>query len=130
VERPQAHGKASRHRRQWRRESATDATLDIQRSALYVARVIASFAGKKTEALFRDEDVAAFRAFERSARRKLLLLHRAKSLGDLAALPGNRLEALKGDRAGQHSIRINDRWRICFVWDNGQAHRVEIVDYH
>ena len=102
----------------------------MQRATLYVARVIVSFACKKTEALFRDEDVAAFRAFERSARRKLLLLHRANTLGDLAALPGNRLEALKGDRAGQHSIRINEQWRICFVWHKGQAYCVEIVDYH
>jgi toxin HigB-1 len=92
--------------------------------------VIESFRCKRTEALFRDEEVLSFRAFERSARRKLLILHRAKSLGDLAALPGNRLEALKGDRAGQHSIRINDRWRICFVWRDGAAQRVEIVDYH
>lgn len=59
-----------------------------------------------------------------------MLLHRARTLSDLAALPGNRLEALKGDRAGQHSIRINARWRICFVWDDGDAHEVEIVDYH
>jgi proteic killer suppression protein len=80
--------------------------------------------------LFRDQEVPSFRAFERSARRKLLLLHRAKSLRDLAALPGYRLEALKRDRVGQHSIRINDQWRLCFVWSDGGAHRVEIVDYH
>ncbi len=72
----------------------------------------------------------AFRAFERTARRKLLLLHRAATLLDLAALPGNRLEALKGDRAGQHSIRINDQMRLCFVWQEGDAFDVEIVDYH
>jgi toxin HigB-1 len=92
--------------------------------------VIESFRCKRTEALFGDEDVPAFRAFERPARRKLLLLHRALSLGDLAALPGNRLEKLRGDRAGQCSIRINDRWRICFVWRDGNAQQVEIVDYH
>lgn len=92
--------------------------------------MVESFRCKKTEALFQDRDVPVFRAFERPARRKLLLLHRAKSLRDLAALPGNRLEALKGDRAGQHSIRINDRWRLCFVWRDGNAHQVEIVDYH
>jgi len=92
--------------------------------------VIASFRDKRTEALFADEDVPAFRAFERVARRKLLLLHRALSLGDLGATPGNRLEALKGNRAGQRSIRINDQWRLCFIWRDGDAHQVEIVDYH
>lgn len=92
--------------------------------------MITSFRGKKTEALFNDDDVAACRAFERVARRKLLLLHRAASLDDLAATPGNRLEALKGSRKGQHSIRINDQWRLCFIWRDGDAHQVEIVDYH
>ena len=92
--------------------------------------MIRSFRDKKTEALFNDEVVPAFRAFERVARRKLLLVHHAKSLGDLAATPGNRLEALKGDRWGQHSIRINEQWRLCFVWQDGDANQVEIVDYH
>jgi len=92
--------------------------------------VIASFRDQKTEALFNDKDVPAFRAFERVARRKLLLVHRALLLGDLAATPGNRLEALKGSRKGQHSIRINDQWRLCFIWRDGDAHQVEIVDYH
>ena len=80
--------------------------------------------------LFGDEAVPRFRAIERIARRKLLYLHRARSLQDLRVPPGNRLEALKGDRKGQHSIRINDRWRICFVWTEGDAFDVEIVDYH
>jgi len=80
--------------------------------------------------LFGDEAVSRFRAIERIARRKLLYLHRARSLQDLRVPPGNRLEALKGDRKGQHSIRINDRWRICFVWTEGDAFDVEIVDYH
>jgi toxin HigB-1 len=62
--------------------------------------------------------------------RKLLQLHNARSLNDLRAPPGNRLEALSGKRKGQHSIRINDQWRVCFVWEDGDAHRVEIVDYH
>ena len=92
--------------------------------------MIRSFRSKDTEALFADLDVLRFRAFERIARRKLLYLHRARSLQDLRVPPGNRLEALKGDRKGQHSIRINDRWRICFVWTRGDAHDVEIVDYH
>ena len=62
--------------------------------------------------------------------RKLNLLDAANDLTDLRLLPGNRLEALKGDRAGQHSIRVNDRWRVCFVWKNGNAYDVEVVDYH
>jgi len=69
-------------------------------------------------------------AVERPARRKLLYLHRAQTLRDLMAPPGNRLEALKGDRKGQHSIRVNDQWRICFRWSDGHAYDVEIVDYH
>ena len=64
------------------------------------------------------------------ARRKLRILNNAASLDDLRAPPGNRLEALKGNRRGQYSIRINDQWRICFRWQNGDAHEVEIVDYH
>lgn len=92
--------------------------------------VIRSFRSKATEALFNDEDVARFRAIERPARRKLLYLHRARLLLDLRVPPGNQLEALKGDRKGQHSIRINDRWRICFRWTEGGPHDVEIVDYH
>ena len=92
--------------------------------------MIRSFRCKKTEALFHDREVRAFRAFQRVARRRLLLLHRAGSIHDLRVPPGNRLEALKGDRSGQHSIRINGQWRICFVWRNGDAHQVEIVDYH
>ena len=66
----------------------------------------------------------------RVAHRKLLQVHHARSLRDLQAPPGNRLEALRGDRAGQHGIRINDQWRICFRWSQGDAHDVEIVDYH
>ena len=92
--------------------------------------MIKSFRSKKTEKLFDDEDVPAYRACERPARRKLLLLHRAKTLQDLATLPGNRLEALRGDRTGQHSLRINRQWRICFAWRDGDAYQVEITDYH
>jgi toxin HigB-1 len=66
----------------------------------------------------------------RIGNRKLLQLHNARSLHDLRAPPGNRLEALAGDRRGQHSIRINDQWRVCFVWDDGDAYEVEVVDYH
>lgn len=92
--------------------------------------MVRSFRGKNTEALFNDQPVLRFRSIERVARRRLLYLHRAARLDDLRVPPGNRLEALRGDRAGQHSIRINDQWRICFVWKNGDAFNVEIVDYH
>ena len=80
--------------------------------------------------MFHDVPVPRFHAFERQARRKLLYLHRARVLQDLRVPPGNRLEALKGDRRGQHSIRINERWRVCFRWEEGDAYDVEIVDYH
>jgi proteic killer suppression protein len=92
--------------------------------------MIRSFRESRTEALFNDQDVPRFRAIERVARRKLLYLHQAQRLEDLRVPPGNRLEALKGDRRGQHSIRINDQWRICFRWKEGEVFDVEIVDYH
>ena len=92
--------------------------------------MIRSFRCRDTQRLANDEDVRRFRAFERVARRKLELLASASKLDDLRAPPGNRLEALRGDRAGQHSIRINDQWRICFRWASGDAWDVEIVDYH
>ena len=69
-------------------------------------------------------------AIERIAQRKLALLHRARGLADLRVPPGNRPERLKGDRAGRYSIRINDQWRVCFRWKDGDARDVEIVDYH
>jgi toxin HigB-1 len=93
-----------------------------------VARHI--LADKRTEALFRRETPPEFRAIDTVAHRKLDILDAATRLADLRAPPGNRLEALKGDREGQHSIRINDQWRICFVWSEGGAELVEIVDYH
>ena len=92
--------------------------------------MICSFRDSKTEALFNDVDVPAFHAFERVARRKLLFLHRVRNLDDLRVPPDNRLEALKGNRKGQYSIRINDQWRICFRWKEGDAFDVEITDYH
>jgi proteic killer suppression protein len=92
--------------------------------------MIASFCGKEAEALFNDLPVARLRAVERQARRKLLYLNAANALDELRQPPSNRLEALKGDRKGQYSIRINDQWRICFRWQDGNAHDVEIVDYH
>lgn len=92
--------------------------------------MIRNFADKDTGRLFQDERVRRFQAFERQARRKLLLLDAASNLDDLKVPPGNNLEALSGDRKGQHSIRINKQWRICFRWDAGDALDVEIVDYH
>lgn len=91
--------------------------------------MIKSFKGKAAKALFDGEDVKALRAVARAAHRKLDMLDAAVTLDDLRNPPGNRLEALKGDRKGQHSIRINDQYRICFVWNDGAEH-VEIVDYH
>jgi len=92
--------------------------------------LIRSFQYRETEALFRDHPVPRFQAIERVARRKLLFLDAAKRLEDLRVPPGNRMEALKGNRAGPHSIRINGQRRICFVWRDHEAHDVEIVDYH
>jgi proteic killer suppression protein len=92
--------------------------------------VIRSFRSRDTEALFRDQPVPRFRGIERVARRKLLYLSAVRRLVDLRVPPGNHLEALKADQVGQHSIRINDRWRICFAWRDGEADDVEIVDYH
>jgi len=92
--------------------------------------MIRSFRCRDTERLANDQTVRRFRAFERVARRKLELLPSAKDLLDLRVPSGNRLEALVGDRAGQYSIRVNDQWRICFRWANGNAYDVEIVDYH
>ena len=92
--------------------------------------MIRSFRGGEAGKLFNDEFSRKYQAIERPAQRKLTALDEAETLQDLAALPGNRLEALKGDRKGQHSIRINDRYRICFAWADGYAPDVEIVDYH
>ena len=91
--------------------------------------MIRSFSCRRTEALYRGELVAAFRSIGAVAVRKLDMLHAAARLDDLRAPPGNRLEALRSNRRGQHSIRINRQWRICFAWRDG-AERVEIVDYH
>ena len=92
--------------------------------------MIRSFRDRETEALFNDSWVACFQQVERVARRKLLMLNAASSLEDLKVPPGNRLEALRGSRKGQYSIRINDQYRICFVWKEGEPQDVEITDYH
>jgi len=92
--------------------------------------VIKSFRCPETERLHRRQRSRRFRAIEQVARRKLRQIDSAMALRDLAAPPGNRLEPLHGDRKGQHSVRINDQWRICFTWRDGNAYDVEIVDYH
>ena len=96
--------------------------------------MIKSFGNALAEDLFYNKKSKHSRSFPaelyRQARRKLLYLHDASELKDLRVPPGNRLEALKGDRLRQYSIRINDRWRICFVWELGDVYEVEIVDYH
>jgi toxin HigB-1 len=93
--------------------------------------MIRTFASKDTEKLFRRQPVPKFPSdLRRTAQRKLLLLDAAEQLDDLSVPHGNRLEKLAGDRKGQHSIRVNDQWRICFRWKDGDAYEVEIVDYH
>ena len=92
--------------------------------------MIASFKDKDTQTLAGGHRVDRFAAFENVARRKLRQLEIAGSLEDLRIPPGNRLEALSGDMAGQQSIRVNDQYRVCFTWTNAGAEDVEIVDYH
>lgn len=92
--------------------------------------MIKSFRGKRTETLYNGRCVKEFQVITTQAERRLQILDNATSLQDLRNLPSNRFEALRGDRLGQYSIRINDQWRICFEWENGDAHNVEIVDYH
>jgi toxin HigB-1 len=105
--------------------------LDNNSAWRYYSRMIRSFRDKQTENVFRRESKSKFaRPLRRVAVRKLLLLDAAESLDDLRVPPGNRLEKLSGDRAGQNSIRINAQWRLCFQWENGSAHEVEIADYH
>jgi proteic killer suppression protein len=93
--------------------------------------VIQSFGDADTERLFRRDRVRRFPAeLQRTMLRKLVLVDAAEQLDDLRVPPGNRLEKLRGDRVGQHSIRINDQWRVCFRWKDGNAYEVAIVDYH
>jgi proteic killer suppression protein len=93
--------------------------------------MIRSFRDTETERLFNRERRTKFaNTLRQPALRKLLLLDAAETLDDVRVPPGNRLEKLAGDREGQYSIRINDKWRVCFRWDDGEAHDVEIVDCH
>ena len=96
-----------------------------------IPSMIVSFGDRDTEALFRRERVKGIDPrIQQTALRKLRYLDAATTLDDLRIPPGNRLEALKGDRAGRHSIRVNDQWRIVFRWADGRAHDVRIEDYH
>ena len=94
------------------------------------AYMIRTFACRDTEMLFDSHAVSRMQNIERVARRKLLMIHAASALDSLRVPPGNRLEALRGNRKGQHSIRINDQWRVCFCWKEDGVYDVEIVDYH
>jgi toxin HigB-1 len=92
--------------------------------------MIQSFHDPDTERLFYGGVVRKWRAFARQAEKRLRILDAADTLQALAMLPSNRLESLKKERRGQHSIRINDQWRVCFIWRHDGAHQVEITDYH
>jgi toxin HigB-1 len=92
--------------------------------------VIKSFKTGDTARLFNDERVKDWQSIENVARRKLNMVNAAAKLDDLKVPPGNRLEKLEGNRKGQHSIRINDQYRVCFVWREGDAYDVEITDHH
>lgn len=105
-------------------------TLDVIVAIRYYHVMIQSFADKNTEKLARMERVAKFRQIERIALRKLTQLDVAAHLSDLRIPPGNRLEQLDGDRTGQYSIRINDQYRVCFIWTENGPGKVEICDYH
>ncbi len=103
---------------------------DIKLLSLYHGFVIRSFRCRETQKVFKGVPGRKFSNIARVAERKLYHLHAATSLAQLAAIPGHHLKGLKGERQGQYSIRINDQWRVCFRWEGGDAHDVEIVDYH
>jgi proteic killer suppression protein len=106
-------------------------TLDVINATRYAQSVIQSFADADTAKVWRREHVRRFGSdLQRTANRKLLMIDAADTLNDLRVPPGNRLEQLRGDRTGQHSIRINDQWRICFTWTAAGPTNVEITDYH
>jgi len=92
--------------------------------------MIKSFASRDTEKLFNDQRVRRFQAFERQARKRLMVLHAAPNLEALMLNPGNNFHSLKGARKGQYAISINKQWRVCFEWHDNDAYKVEIVDYH
>jgi proteic killer suppression protein len=92
--------------------------------------MIKSFACRDTEKLFNDQRVRRFQSFEKQARKRLMILHAAPSIETLMLMPGNKFHALTGDLKGQYAISINDQWRICFEWHEGNAYKVGITDYH
>ena len=105
--------------------------IAIGSAARYYWPVIRSFRDRDTQAVFERRHVRRFHGdIQRRAQQKLMIVNNAEDLNDLRAPPGNRLEALSGNRAEQYSIRINEQWRVCFVWRGGNAYEVEIVDYH
>jgi toxin HigB-1 len=118
----------SPHLRTASRPASRHLTYDAARHTFGI--VIKSFRGADTEALFNRQRVPRFNSIERPALRKLEMLNAATQIRQLTAIPGNRLEALKGNRKGQHSMRINDRWRVCFVWRVGDAYDVEVTDHY
>lgn len=95
-----------------------------------VVAMIRSFRDKDTETLYEGRNVRRYQSFQKQAERRMQILDSAAAIEDLMLLPSNRFEALSGDRKGQHSIRINQQWRICFEWHEDGPHNVEIVDYH
>ena len=106
-------------------------TVDPSGASRYYPCVIRSYQVRATQALAERQRHRKFpENIYRRAQRKLVMLNNAQNLNELRLPPGNRLESLRGDREGQYSIRINDQWRICFVWSGGDAYQVEIVDYH
>ncbi|CAG0955983.1 Toxin HigB-1 [Phycisphaerales bacterium] len=108
-----------------------ESRLTLRTTLVSISDMIVSFGDKETEALFRRERVRRVDPrIQPAALRKLRYLDSAATLDDLRIPPGNRLEALKGDRAGQHSIRVNDQWRIVFRWADGNAHDVSVMGYH
>ena len=92
--------------------------------------MIKSFTCRDTEALFNDNRVRRFQSFERQARKRLMVLHAAPSLEALMLNPGNKFHSLGGKRKGQYAVSINEQWRICFEWRDGNAYQVQIIDYH
>ena len=106
------------------------ALYGIRNCAYIREHMIRSFKDLRTRRFFEGRRVAAFHGFSDQAVRRLTLLDSAETLADLAALPSNRLKALRGDRAGRYSIRINAQWRVCFLWTDDGPGEVEIVDYH
>lgn len=105
-------------------------SIAVYNAMRYTQDVIRTFRDEETRRVFGGERTRRFAQIRKAAERKLLQIHAASVLSDLQTPPGNSLEALKGDRKGQHSIRINDQYRICFVWTDSHAYDVEITDYH